>query len=35
MGEADFSTMRELDSDDGLLTHNFQTACRDIVQFVA
>ena len=27
--------MKELDSDNGLLTAHGQTACRDIVQFVA
>merc|ERR1712013_432083 len=34
VGSEDFSAMDELDSDDQLLTHNGQTAKRDIVQFV-
>merc|ERR1711887_491620 len=34
VGSEDFSAMDELDSDDNLLTHNGQTAKRDIVQFV-
>merc|ERR1712243_309574 len=34
VGSEDFSAMDELDSDDSLLSHNGQTAKRDIVQFV-
>merc|ERR1711875_111903 len=34
VGSEDFSAMDELDSDDQLLTHNGQTAKRDIVRFV-
>jgi len=34
VGSEDFSAMDELDSDDQLLSHNGQTAKRDIVQFV-
>ena len=34
VGSEDFSAMEELDSDDKLLTDGFQTAKRDIVQFV-
>ena len=34
IGKADFSKMVELDSDDTILTHNNQTAARDIVEFV-
>ena len=34
VGAADFSEMRRLDSDKGLLTLNRETASRDIVQFV-
>lgn len=34
IGEADFSSMEELDGDNGLLTQNRETAVRDIVQFV-
>ena len=35
VGEADFSQMQALDSDEALLTHNRKTATRDIVQFVS
>lgn len=35
VGNADFSSMHELDSDDQLLTAGPLTAARDIVQFVA
>eukprot|EP01032_Pedospumella_encystans_P011642 gene11642-13527_t len=35
VGEADFSQMHQLDSDNTLLTHNRKTATRDIVQFVS
>ena len=35
VGEADFSQMHQLDSDNALLTHNRKTATRDIVQFVS
>lgn len=35
VGSADFSGMRELDADKGLLSHNGKSAERDIVQFVA
>ena len=34
VGNEDFSSMEELDSDDGLLRHGGKTAVRDIVQFV-
>ncbi len=34
IGNANFGSMSELDSDVGLLTANGRTACRDIVQFV-
>lgn len=34
VGSEDFTAMDELDSDDCLLSHNGQTAQRDIVQFV-
>lgn len=35
VGDADFSEMDVLDSDNILLSNNGQTASRDIVQFVA
>lgn len=35
IGPADFSSMRELDSDNGRLTANGRAAVRDIVQFVS
>jgi hypothetical protein len=35
VGNADFSEMRELDSDGKLLSAGGRTAARDIVQFVA
>ncbi len=35
VGNADFSEMRELDSDGKLLSCNGKTATRDIVQFVS
>ncbi len=34
IGHADFSSMKELDSDNGHLSANGRTAARDIVQFV-
>lgn len=34
IGNADFSSMNELDSDNGLLSVGGRTASRDIVQFV-
>jgi len=34
VGDAGFNSMNELDSDNGLLSHNQQIAVRDIVQFV-
>ena len=34
VGDADFSAMDALDSDDRALRANGKTACRDIVQFV-
>ena len=34
VGSQDFSDMKELDSDDHLLSHEGRTASRDIVQFV-
>ena len=34
IGNADFSSMNELDSDTGLMSANGRTASRDIVQFV-
>uniref|UniRef100_A0A0N4VSJ0 Copine domain-containing protein n=1 Tax=Haemonchus placei TaxID=6290 RepID=A0A0N4VSJ0_HAEPC len=35
VGDEDFSSMNELDSDDMMLSHDGKTAQRDIVQFVA
>jgi hypothetical protein len=35
VGDADFSKMKELDSDGQLISFGGQTAVRDIVQFVA
>lgn len=35
IGDADFSSMKELDSDNGTLTGQGRSAARDIVQFVA
>jgi hypothetical protein len=35
IGLADFSSMKELDSDNGHLSVNGRTAARDIVQFVS
>ena len=34
IGNADFTSMNELDSDNGLLSHDGKFAVRDIVQFV-
>ena len=34
IGNADFSSMNELDSDNGMLSAGGRTASRDIVQFV-
>jgi hypothetical protein len=35
VGDADFSRMKELDSDGELISFGGQTAIRDVVQFVA